>query len=123
MSKPKYGKGDWVVVKPNIDLYGDKMGRIIKVTPPGIRSNTVTWYTVKFDDGCIDDFTGWDLKTPTPEQTRKYSKGRLEEGFAIADQLFNKGTKEASKKSPVEKDIDWSDFKTKADKEWESFIK
>jgi len=125
MSKPKYEKGDWVVIKPNVDLYGGKMGRIIRTIAPGIRSNTVTLYTVKFDDGCADDFTGRDLKTPTAEQSRKYSRGRLEEGFAIADQLFLKGAKEAPKNqnSPVAKNIDWSDFKSEADKEWESFVK
>jgi hypothetical protein len=123
MSKPKYKVEDWVVVKPNIGLYGGMMGRIIKVTPPHFSSNTVTVYTVQFDNRKIDDFVGLDLKTPTSEQSQEYSMRRLEEGFAIADQLFNKDVKEASKKSPVVKDVDWTDFKTAADKEWESFVK
>ncbi len=134
MSKPKYKKGDWVIVKPSIEFYGGEMGQIIRVTPPHFGSSPVTVYTVKFNDGGIDDFTGLELKTPTSEQSQRYSMDRLKEGFAIADQLFHKGAKEAEhsfinsakkafEKTSVEKDIEWSDFKSEADKEWEAFIK
>ena len=130
MSKPKYKKDDWMVVKANDDLYGGMMGQIVKVSPPYTHhSNPVTVYTIKFDDGRIDDFSGYELKTPTPEQSRKYSMEHLEKGFAIAEQIFNKDAilcndaKETPKASPVVKDVDWSDFKIEADKEWESFVK
>ena len=122
------------MVKPGVYPYEGKMGQIVNVTPPHFRSNTVTVYTIQFKDGGIDDFVGHDLKTPTPEQSRKFSMGCLEEGFAIAEQLFRKGAKEAEhsflnkvkeafENTSVEKDVDWSDFKTEADKEWESFVK
>lgn len=41
----------------------------------------------------------------------------------LKHKVKRESVKEVPEKTPIVKNIDWSDFKTAADKEWESFVK
>lgn len=130
MSKLKFKIGDRVAIKDNVNLYGGDIGTVVNIIPPGFKKGdgstcTTTTYLVETTDGCCDEFFGYemDFYHAANEKLSVEDMAFEIERIKEADEEETRNNLTAALRETQYEDVDWDNFRLKAVKEWDKFLK